>query len=257
MVRGRTVDQTDTPEGPAVAVVNETFAERFFPDSDALGEVILRGETSLEIVGVVQDHVERGVDRPMEPGIYQPMSQNVVRRVQIAVRTQAEPTAVADGVRQAVWNVDPDQPVSAMAPMQSLVDRRVGGFRLLAQLMGAFALLSLVLGAVGIYGVTAYAVGQRTNEIGIRMAMGADRDAVRSMILSQGLKRTGLGLLIGLVLALLMGHGMASLLVGVSPRDPVTYGAVVVLIVVVAGLGSYLPARRASAVDPVRALSAD
>jgi predicted permease len=254
---GRAIQQSDRSDAPAVVVVNETFVRRYFPGEDAVGKRIHWGEGEpAEIVGVVQDHLERSVDRGIEASAFIPVTQNPVRRRQIAVRTAGDPSSFADALKQAIWEVDADQPVVSILPMSTLVDRAVAGWSLLGGMMGIFALISLVLGAVGIYGVTAYAVGQRTNEIGIRMAMGADSGVVRGMVVRQGMSRALIGVVAGVVLAALLGQAMAGILVGVSPRDPWTFAIVVLTIVGVTSLGSYIPAMRASRVDPVRALSA-
>jgi ABC-type antimicrobial peptide transport system permease subunit len=141
--------------------------------------------------------------------------------------------------------------------VEDIVAMRIGGFRIIAQLMAAFALVSLVLGAVGTYGVTAHAVGRRTHEIGVRMAMGADRRGVRRMVVLQGARRAALGLLLGAALSLALSGALGGLAVGVDPRDPATLLAVVGALAMVSLLASWLPARRASGVDPVRALSAE
>ena len=141
--------------------------------------------------------------------------------------------------------------------MDALVERRIGGFAIIGNLMGIFALLSLVLGAVGIYGVTAYSAGQRTNEIGVRLAMGAKRGDVVRMVVSQGAKRAVFGLVIGLGLAFAMGGAMSEILIGVSPTDPAVFGGVTFVLAAVSFVGLYLPARRVSRTDPVQALTAD
>jgi ABC-type antimicrobial peptide transport system permease subunit len=173
------------------------------------------------------------------------------------MRTASEPTRFVDALQAAVWSVDADLPVYEISTMESLVEDRLGGFAIIGYLMAIFALLSLLLGAVGIYGVTAHAAGQRTGEIGVRMAMGAERGDVVRMVVGQGARRAVLGLGIGLGLALLMGRAISGVLVGVSPRDPAIFAGVIVTLAVVSVLGLYLPARRAARVDPVRALAAE
>jgi putative ABC transport system permease protein len=153
--------------------------------------------------------------------------------------------------------VDPDLPIYEVETMETLVDRRIGGFAVIGYLMGVFALLSLLLGAVGIYGVTAYATGQRTSEIGVRLAMGAERNDVVRMVVREGAARAVVGLVVGLGLALLMGGALAGVLIGVGPRDPMVFGGVVLTLATVSLVGLWLPARRASRVDPVRALGAE
>jgi ABC-type antimicrobial peptide transport system permease subunit len=154
-----------------------------------------------------------------------------------------------------VQSVDPDQPIYAVQTMDELVRLRVGPFALVAGLMLSFALISLVLGAVGIYGVTAYGVGRRTGEIGVRMAIGAERGAVVRMIVAEGVRRALLGLALGVAGALLLSRAMSGLVVGVSPTDPLTIAAVVLVLFAVTLLGAWLPARRVARLDPLRALA--
>jgi ABC-type antimicrobial peptide transport system permease subunit len=181
----------------------------------------------------------------------------MVRSRSLLVRTVGEPSAILPDVQRAVWSVDPTLPVYGVDTMDELVRRRLGGFAVIGYLMGIFALLSLLLGAVGIYGVTAYAAGQRTAELGLRIAMGADPSDVVRMMLFQGGRRALLGLVVGLILAGLLSGAMTRILVGVSPRDPLTFASVALVLAAVSLLGLYLPARRAARVDPVRALAAE
>lgn len=259
MVRGRVFAEADPPEAEPVAIVNETFVSRYLGSgADALGTSLRSGEDwSATVVGVVHDVVERGVESPPEPALYLPIAHNDIRVRSLVLRTIGDPTEHVDAVEAAVWQVDPDLPLYEVETMETLVDRRIGGFAVIGYLMGAFALLSLLLGAVGIYGVTAYAAGQRTNEIGVRLAMGAERNDVVRMVVRDGVRRTVIGVLIGLGLALLLGGAMSGILIGVSPRDPVIFTSVVATLVAVSLLGLWLPARRASRVDPVRALTAE
>jgi len=171
------------------------------------------------------------------------------------VRTRTDPIAFAAALRNIVQKVDPDQPIYEVEPMTALVDRRVSPFRLIAGLMLAFALVSLVLGAVGIYGVTAYSVGRRTHEIGIRMAVGAAKEAVVRMIVREGMIRAAIGIAGGVALALPLTRALRGFLVGVEPGDPVTFGSVVIVLAVVTFLGAWIPARRAARLDPLRALA--
>jgi putative ABC transport system permease protein len=159
--------------------------------------------------------------------------------------------------QEAVWRVDPNIPVFQVETMEALIHRRIGGFAILGYLMGIFAVLSLLLGAVGIYGVTAYAAGRRTAEIGLRLAVGANRGDVVRMVVIQGAWKAGVGLLAGLGLAVLVTGALGSVLVGVDPRDPAVFLGVTLVLGSVSFLGLWLPARRASSVDPVRALSSE
>jgi predicted permease len=258
MVQGRLFTDADDADAPAVAIVNEAFVERYLgPEDDPLAQTMLRDDWSAAIVGVVHDVVERGVEEDPEPALYLPIAQSDIRTRSLVMRTVGEPTEVVGAIQAAAWSVDADIPIYDVQTMESVVEERVGGFAVIGYLMAVFAILSLILGAVGIYGVTAYAAGQRTSEIGVRLAMGAERTDVVRMVVLQGARRSALGLVIGLALAVALGGAMSGILIGVSPRDPLTFGVVTVVLAGVSFLGLYLPARRVSRVDPVRALAAE
>jgi predicted permease len=255
MVRGRTVESTDTEDSPPVALVNETLVRQRFGDVDPIGRFITVSGMDREIVGVIADMRERSLLRDPEPSIYVPVEQSSVRSRNIAIRVAGDPLTLVAAVQREVLAIDPSLPVYQLQTMRMLFDSRVAPFRLIAGLMAAFAAVSLLLGAIGIYGVTSYAVGRRTTEIGIRMAVGAERSAVIRMIVREGLVRAAIGVAIGLALAFPLSNALRGLLVGVSPGDPLTFGSVVAVLVLVTFLGAWLPARRAAKLDPVRALS--
>jgi len=256
VLRGRPVRESDGEDAPPVVVVNEVFVERYLGGRDALSYTVEGlGDEPRTIVGVVEATVERTVDRPAVPTVFVPQAQRPTRRRHLMLRTAGAPAALSESVQRAIWDVDPDLPVLSARTMEELVSIRVSGFRLIAQLMGSFAVLALVLGAVGIYGVTSYAVSRRTGEIGVRMAMGADRGRVRLMVVRDGAVRAALGLGAGVVLAFFLTRALESFLVGVTATDPLTFGTVAAVLGGVTLLAAYLPARRASAIDPVRALT--
>ena len=259
LLQGRAFTVDDGAESPDVVIVNEAFVRQYLgSDEDPLGATVLSGDSySASVVGVVHDVVERNVEERPGPAIYMPIAQEDLRTRSLVVRTVGEPTEQLGAVEEAVWSIDPDLPVYNPQTMERVVEDALGGFTIIGYLMGAFALLSLLLGAVGIYGVTAYATGQRTGEIGVRLAMGAERADVVRMVVSEGGRRALLGLVVGLGMALLLGQGLSGILMGVSPRDPATFGGVAATLTVVSLLGLYIPARRASRVDPVRALTAE
>lgn len=259
VVAGRPITEADGPDQPDVAVVNEAFVRQFLsPGEDPLQQTILPDSVhSYPIVGVVHNIVERGVDRPPEPSVYVSLAQNVVSTRSLVVRTSGDPEEIVPSIQNAVWSVDPDIPLYGIETMDALVERRLGGFTVIGYLMATFAVLSLVLGAVGIYGVTAYAAGRRTAEIGVRLAMGAERGDVVRMVVAQGGRRAVFGLALGMVAALGMARLLGRILVGVSPTDPVTFGVVLAMLATVSFLGLWIPARKASRVDPVRALSTE
>lgn len=261
VVLGRGIDETDGPDAPPVAVVNQAFVRQYLSgDDDPLQQTILaddEGSKRVPIVGVIHDVVERGVDRPPEPSMYVSLSQVVVGTRSLVVRTAGPPADVVPALQRAVWSVDPDLPLYGIETMNALVDRRLGGFTVIGYLMATFALLSLLLGAVGIYGVTAYAAGRRTGEIGVRLAVGAERTDVVRMVVAQGGRRAALGLAIGIAAALGTSRLLGRVLVGVGAWDPATFGLVVLVLAGVSLLGLWIPARRAARVDPVRALAAE
>jgi len=261
LVAGRAVRDTDDEDAPMVAVVNENFVTRYLGDgADPLEHALMAGSDTVApvpIVGVIRDVVERGIDRPPEPALYLSIAQANVRSRSLVVRTAGPPGEILGDLQDAVWSVDPKIPLFQIETMEDLVDRRVGSFAVIANLMGLFALLSLFLGAVGIYGVTAFTAGRRTGEIGVRMAMGAEPGDVVRMVVGQGGKRAVIGLGLGLILALLVAGALESVLVGVNPRDPAIFLVVAAILGVVSFLGLWIPARRASTVNPVQALSSE
>lgn len=259
MAEGRAFTEGDRADAPPVAIVNEAFVERYLsPEADPLEEKIQSGpEWSARIVGVARDFIERSVDEPPEPSLYLPIGQSDVRTRSLVIRTAGDPTEIVDPVQAAVWSVDADIPVFRVQTLADLVEERVGGFAVIGYLMGVFAVVSLLLGAVGIYGVTAYSTGRRASEIGVRLAMGARRSDVVGMVVREGGMRTALGLVIGMALALVLGRVLSGILIGVSPRDPAVLVGVFVVLVGVSFLGLYVPARRASRLDPVQVLAAE
>jgi len=256
--RGRPIQDRDRADAEPVVVVNEAFVSRYLQGGEALSHTIeVLGDDSRRIVGVAENTVERDLNRPPEPTIFVPQAQHATHRRFLMARTSGDPGGMLEAVRRSVWSVDPDLPLLRPGTMEDLVASRLQGYQLIARLMGAFALLALVLGGVGIYGVTAYGVSQRQNEIGVRMAMGAGRGQVRRRVVRDGMIRAGVGLGAGALLALLLTRTLETFLVGVSAADPVTFGAVAALLAGVSFLAAYLPARRASVIDPVRTLSGE
>jgi predicted permease len=261
VVAGRPIRNTDDEDAPAVAVVNEAFVSRYLgQDVDPLSTFIQAGSDTLPpvpIVGVIHDVVEADLAQIPGPALYLPISPAAVRTRSLVIRTAGPPGEMLETIKQAVWSIDPKLPFSQVQTMEELVENNIGGFVVVANLMTVFAILSLFLGALGIYGVTAYSTGRRTSEIGIRLAMGAEpRDVVR-MVIGQGGRRALLGLVLGLALAFLATQAMGSFLVGVNPRDPAVYLSVTLILAGVSFLALWVPARRASAVAPMEALTSE
>ena len=261
VVAGRPIRSTDDEDAPEVAVVNEAFVGVYLgEDIDPLSVSIQAGSDTLPsvpIVGVIHDVVEGGVDQPPEPALYLSISPVAVRTRSLIIRTAGPPGEMIGAVQEAVWSIDPKLPLFQIGTMEELVEKSIGGFAVIANLMTFFACLSLFLGALGIYGVTAYSTGRRTAEIGIRLAMGAQpRDVVR-MVVGQGGRRALLGLALGLALAFPVTGAMGGFLIGVNPRDPAVFLVVTLILAAVSLLALWIPARRASAVGPMAALTSE
>jgi putative ABC transport system permease protein len=256
LLRGRDFTEADREQAPLVAIVNRTFADRLLPGEDPVGQQVRWGRSGrvVQIVGVVGAVRHRGLaDRP-RPELYVPYRQLQYGSMTLVVRTAGDPAAVAAALKDQVYALDPGQPLTALATMNTLLADSVAGRRSQMLLLGAFAALALALAAVGIYGVVSHAVGQRTREIGIRIALGARAWDVLRLVLHDGLGLVSLGLGLGLAAALGLAGALDDLLFDVSPRDPLTLAAVAALLLGVALAACGLPARRASRVDPVRAL---
>ena len=264
-MRGRYFTEHDNMDAPAVVIINKAMADRFFPNANPIG-MRLRGlsDAWLPIVGVVGNTRQYGLSEPahlemdicyLQSRLYPPqLNTYLVQMTSIAVRTKGEPTAVANAVREAVQSGDPDQPVSNIETMGQVISDSVASRRFEMLLLGAFAFLALVLATSGIYGVISYAVQQRTHEFGIRMALGAQRLDVLRLVLGHGPRLAGVGVALGLAGALATTRLLSSLLYGVQPRDPLTLAGVATLIIGIAFLACYIPARRALRVDPMVAL---
>jgi putative ABC transport system permease protein len=264
LVRGRWFTAGDTSDSQLVAVVNETLASQYFRDGNAVGGRIRVGNMKnpwVVVVGIVADERHNGVTGLVKEKFYIPHSQwhlvtggNLVRNAFVVVRTNGDPMALAAPIRSQVRALDATLPIANVRPMSDVVAASLATPRLTGFLLGAFAVIALLLAAVGIYGVLAYLVSRRTHEIGIRLAIGADRAEVIRMILGQGVGLTAIGLVVGVAGAVALTRLMASVLYEVTPGDPWTFTAVVVALLAVAATASALPAFRASRVDPVVAL---
>ncbi|MGO4886108.1 MAG: ADOP family duplicated permease [Bryobacteraceae bacterium] len=259
LLRGRFFDEHDSPSNPNVAIVSETLARRYFPNQDPIGRQMRFGfppnvNVPREIVGVAGDVRDVALSQKPGPQMYVPFAQAPLYGGEVVVRTSLSAASVAASIRQAVHTIDKDLPVTDVASFPDMLGQSVSRERFRTFLLGSFSAIALVLAAVGIFGVISYSASQRTHEIGIRMALGAQRRDVLHLILGQGAKLALLGLGIGAVLALLLTRLIASLLYSVSPTDPLTFGAVAIVMLGVAVTACYIPARRAMRVDPMVAL---
>jgi predicted permease len=264
--RGRLLAPSDRAGSQRVLVVNQTFARKFFPGEEVLGRRIKHGPPDsdapwLTIVGVVGDVRQMGLEQDARAEVYVPYPQfedhNFFSPKDLAIRVEREPMALANAVRQAVWAVDPLQPVADVQPLEALLDRETASRSVQTSLLGGFAALALVLASLGIYGVLSYTVAQRRREIGIRMALGAHAGQVVRMVVRQGLVLWAIGIAIGLLAALALTRALASLLYGVSATDPLAFAAGAVALGLVAAFASWLPARQAARVDPMITLKAE
>ncbi len=268
ILAGRSFTAQDTAHSPQVAVINQAMQRRFFPSGSAIGRRFGLGSDpshsgDIEIIGVVKDAKYVSLSERPQMAAYFPWTQHIQYFSNFSVRYQGDPHAVTAEVRQAIAGVSPHVIVSSVSTLADQVDSSIGNQHLIAQLSGFFSVLATFLVCIGIYGLMSYAVARRTNEIGVRMALGAGRREVQWMVMREILSLAGAGLLIGVPVALIGAHLVAKLedphlmsrvLFGVGPDDPVSLGAAMLLMLFVAAVAGYLPARRASRIDPMAAL---
>jgi len=255
LVKGRLFDSTDAYGSSPSVIVSQTMAQQIWPGEDPIGKKLQIGEQRAvgTIVGVVNDAKMSQLRERRGWHIYVPMAQFPSRTLAYAVRTAGDATTMATAIRDAIWSVDRDQPVSS-APMETLIATVDAGYRVVTKLMVFFAALAMFLGAIGIYGVMAHLVSQRIHEIGIRMALGASPAQVMRMVIGQGLKLELIGVAIGVLVALGAARALTTELYQVTPSDPATFIGVPVLFALVAVAACYIPARRGMRVDPLVAL---
>jgi putative ABC transport system permease protein len=262
LLRGRVFTEQDAAGAPRVVIINEALARRYFPNEDPIGKQIKLGryieDTPLHtVVGIVGNIKHRGLDSEFEPEFYYPYPQTPMRFSSIVARTQGDPLSLATAIRNAMSEVDKEQPLARPRTMEMAISDSVTQRRLNMILLGIFGALALALAAVGIYGVMSYTVTQRTREIGIRMALGARRRDTLKSVVGQGMSLAAGGVGIGLLGAFLATRLMETLLFGVKPTDPATFGGIALLLLGVAFFACLIPALRATKVDPVVALRHD
>jgi len=257
VLKGREFTHQDSLGAPAVIVINDAMAHKFWPDEDAVGRAIRLGGMDgprLTIVGVVGDVHHTGLDEPARPQFFRPYPQAGWPVMSVVVKTAGAPATYTPAIKKALAEVEPTRPVSDVMPMQDIVQDSVGSRRFPAFVLSGFAGLALVLAAVGIVGVVSYSVAQRTQEIGIRMALGACKSDVLKLILSGSMAWVFIGIALGIIASLGLTRLLGTLLYGVKPGNPLVLGTVVLILAAVALLASYIPARRAAKVDPMVAL---
>lgn len=257
---GREYNATDTLESPRTVVINEAMARRYWPDGNALGGRVRFGPNAAEVVGIVADTKYSSINERPLPQLFLPMSRNEVSTLRLFARVTGNPGPLVAEVRNAIRALDPTLPVYDARTVSEHMQVAVFAQRMAANLLGAMGVLALLLAAIGLYGVMAYAVSQRTQEMGIRLALGASPSSLLNMIVGQGMKLTTIGLVIGLALALAAFGSIGAvrtLLPGISPMDPVTFIAVPLGLALIALLATWIPGRRAGRVDPLVALRVD
>jgi len=269
LIAGRDFTWTETYNMAPIAILTENLAREYWgTPSAALGKRVRVGMTGpwREVVGVVGNERDEGVERPASTTVYWPVltkgfwgSEVQVRRTVVYIvrssRTGSE--GFLNEIRQAVWSVMPDLPLSGVKTLEEIYTRSMARTSFALVMLGIAGAMALLLGIIGIYGVISYSVSQRTREIGIRMALGAQRPALTNMFVRHGLRLVAIGLSFGLAAAFALTKGMSTLLFGISAADPITYGAVSLGLAGAAALASYLPSRRATGVDPVQALRSE
>ena len=260
ILAGRAFNDGDREGAPGVCIINESLAKRLFPGESPLGKSLLRGreaEISAEIVGVIHDVKTNGLNVPAPDEMYFPVRQLGRPGMQVVARTSGDPSALQAILRSTVAAVDKDQPISFFATLETNLANSLGAQRIVASLTTIFAGVALVLSAVGLYSVLAYAVSQRTPEIGIRMALGARPEQVVGLVMRNGLGLVAIGLVLGLAAAAGAARLIETLLFEIRPLDPLVYGGVAVVFTIVAALACLIPSARAARIDPLRALRTD
>jgi putative ABC transport system permease protein len=254
--KGRLFSERDTQGAERVLIVNETLAQRYWPNENPIGKRVGTGAPNdwMSVVGVVGDVHHMSLAQEPDPEIFMPWAQNPRPAMRLAVRTSFDPLRFAPALRQVVMEGDRDQPVSRVASMEQIVSDSVATKRLSTLLLGLFAMVALVLATIGIYGVVSFSVTRRQQEIGVRMALGARSADVLRMVVAQGTSLALVGVGIGLVASLALTRFINSLLYGVKAIDPPVFMGIALLLILVAILASYIPARRAARVDPMVAL---
>jgi predicted permease len=251
---GRYFTPQDKADTPQVVVINEAMARRMWPDRDAVGQIVMINGKETPVIGVVGNVKHSGLDEEAGLEMYLLISQLGSNSVDMVVRGKLPPETMVPSIRTTLISIDPTLPAGQFQTLQGIVDQAVSPKRFVTLLLGGFSLLALILASLGIYGVISYSVSQRTNEIGIRIALGAQTSNVLKMIIGQGAILASIGVGIGLVASLIVTHFMASMLFGVQATDPVTFSGIAILLSAVALFACYIPARRAARVDPMIAL---
>jgi putative ABC transport system permease protein len=252
--QGRLFDQHDDLDSKRVALVNEALVRKYFPHENPLGQHIVTGGSN-EIVGVLADAKLYGLDAPVEPAFYVPHAQHPSEfSMAVVVRTAGDPAAMTSAVRHEIMKLDPEQPISNVRTMEKVLSDSLTMRRVSMLLLTVFASLALILATVGIYGLTAYSVSRRTHEIGLRVALGASQPQILRLVVGRGLVTSVVGAAVGVAAAFALTRGLSGMLYGVTATDPLVFAGVPLLLIAVSAVASYIPARKATRIDPLVAL---
>ena len=258
VLKGRSFTEQDRDNTPRVIIINEALARRYWPNEEAIGKRLGFDDPAKqvwrEIVGIIGNVKHKSLDADAKPEVYFPYQQYPKNFMSLVARTSSDPASLIPAIRNQVLSIDKDQPVFDIKTMDQRLAKSVATSRFVMLLLGILSAMALILAAVGIYGVMAYLVTQRTHEIGIRMALGAQNHDVLKMVVGQGMALVLVGVVIGLIASLALTRMMRTLLFGVTPTDALTFAAVSFGLIAVALLACYIPARRATKVDPLVAL---
>jgi putative ABC transport system permease protein len=254
LLAGRHLEEADDRSGaPQVAVINQALAKKYWPDGSAVGQRLEMGPWKVEVVGVVRDLRQRFLRDDVQPQMFLPYTMEPTLQVSMVVRTAGDPSAVVPALHRAVWDVDPNLPLEEWT-MDALMRMATAQSRLTTMMVGAFAGLAILLALIGVYGVVSYGVSLRRHELGVRMALGATRVRVLTLVLSKGVALGGIGIALGTAGAIGVARGFQGLLFGVGPADPATLAASAIAIAAVTLAASLIPALRAARLDPLVAL---
>jgi putative ABC transport system permease protein len=254
LLRGRMLSERDGRDAPSVILIDETLAHQFFPNEDPIGRRMRLWGEFREVVGIVGQVHHYGLEKQPEPTIYAPYEQMTDKAMALAVRTTMDTQAMVKAVKQAIWSVDPGQPVFQIRSMDDYLSLAGTASRISTVLLLVFAGISMLLAALGIHGVVSYGVAQRTREFGLRMALGSTPGQLKALVVRSGIRTALIGLLAGMAGAAALGSTLRVLLYGVAPLDPAVMAAVAGLLLTVALIANYVPARRATRIDPMVAL---
>jgi putative ABC transport system permease protein len=254
LLSGRDFAAGDDARAPRVGLLNRAAAERYFADRDPIGQELRFWGVTWRIIGVMGNERFKGIDQESEPAIYTPLAQAPQSRVALLVRTKLQPMSLVPQLRATMHDLDPEIPLFAIEPLEQTVSATIAQPRFVTALLAVFSAVTVFLALIGVHGVLAYTVAQRTRELGIRMALGATKREIRSLVLRQGVRLALGGVALGIALALLGTRLVAQLLFGVTPTDPATFALVTIIVLGTAAAAAWFPARRATSLDPMHTL---